>query len=124
MNRDRRLATVEITRLLHELESSVDTTLIKGSELTSGLLESRMSTKIAASVGQEAFMDVISALEYLTQARSKVISAHNALSQIRSDLGLNIFAAGDLTKLAEPKGQANDLGEIEISLKEVSSISA
>lgn len=109
MQRDRRLAVVSVTKLLHDLESSIDLTLIKGSELTAGLLESRINAKLAASVGQGAFSDVIGALDHLTLARSKVIAAHHTLEEIRSELGLTVFSAGDLTKLVEPKGLANDI---------------
>jgi hypothetical protein len=108
MINERKKAVVSVTRLLNELEASLDTSLIHGSKLTIGMLENRLNAKLAASVGQAAFQQVIDALDDLAQARAKIVLAHHALADIRSDLGLEVFAAGDLGKLLRPTAEAND----------------
>ncbi len=99
MLNDRIAAAKDVAAALLALENAIDEALICASAMTIALPAARKRAKVSAVVGQDVTQLTGEALAALFSARSKIIEAHNELTNVRDELGLKTFASGDLWKL-------------------------
>jgi hypothetical protein len=101
MLNERRTAANDVARKLFELEAAIDQALVCAGQLAATIPQARINAKLSAVVGQDAFDLVSESLTSLCAARGKTVAAHNALAEVHEQIGLKVFAGGDLWKLVK-----------------------
>lgn len=95
---ERRKAATDVATKLFELEAAIDQAMMCAGQLAAAMPQARMDAKLSAVVGQEALSLVSDSLNALCAARGKTVAAHNVLAEVHQQIGLKVFAMGDLWK--------------------------
>ena len=80
---------------LIESEKAVDTALIASARLSADMIHGRTSAGLSALFGQDALEEVVQVQVSLAEARRRLVEAHRKLTQVKHDMGLDAYAAGD-----------------------------
>lgn len=108
MLKNRIAAARMVTTSLTACEKAIDDALISAAELTVAVPTAQRHANISPVVTQESIALAGEALAALHEARAKVVAAHNALADVRDQIGLRTYAGGSLWKLAEPSAADNE----------------
>lgn len=106
MLKQRRAAAEKVAKVLHGAEAAVDGALVEAAALVGTLPVARMEAGLAATIGQEAIERAMEALGALTEARAKLVAAHEALYEVQQRMGLRELNFGALGKPAWPPAEA------------------
>jgi hypothetical protein len=102
----RRIVAQEVADKLGAVERQIDQTLVAAGVLLSALPDARVRARLSAVVGQDALDLVAQATVILSQARGKLVEAHNALAETGHQIGVGKIVAGVGDKTTTPTGEA------------------
>jgi hypothetical protein len=83
------------------LESALDETIARASEVLAALPNARKHANLSLTVGQDAFDGASSVLQALICARRSTADLHGSLHQLQGQLGLGAYAMGDMWKMGD-----------------------
>lgn len=83
---------------LYAAEAAIDLALVETATLAAALPAARAEACLSAVTGQRAFDSVAGAVSALSQARSRIVDTHQALSALARRLGLDVLAVGPIDK--------------------------
>ena len=109
MLNDRITAAKDVAAKLFALEAAIDDALVCAAAMTIAMPAARTRAKVSATVGHEATMLTGEVLAALLIARTKIVAAHGSLADVRDEMGLKMFASGDLWKLARSERKESGL---------------
>ncbi|MDB5453145.1 MAG: hypothetical protein JWO33_1723 [Caulobacteraceae bacterium] len=103
----RRIVAQEVAQKLGALERHIDQTLVAAGALIAALPDARVRARLSAVVGQDALDLVAQATVILSQARGKMVEAHNALAITGHQIGVGKIVAelGDKPVPPPPSGE-------------------
>lgn len=102
---DKLLAAHKIARSLGPAEETIDNGIIAGAALLSSIVSGRMQAQAALSVGHDAVLDATAMLSSLVEARTRAVSCHERLADIRDAFRLradDVGCTGDKHLAAAP----------------------
>lgn len=106
----RRLVAREVAQKLNTVERQIDQTLVAAGALISALPSARERANLSAVVGQDALDLVMQATLILSQARGKMVEAHNALAETGKQIGVGrLNITGELGDKPITTGELEDL---------------
>jgi hypothetical protein len=103
MLNDRITAARIVAEALNGSETAVDDAIVSLADLTRAMTEARRVAKVSPVVGQDATALTAEAFAALQLARAKMVEAHGALAEVGDGLGLKVYAAGNMWKMASAK---------------------
>lgn len=94
MRNERIKAAHEVAEQLFAVEEALDGALSNAGTLTIALSKVRREANLAATVGQEAIEEVAGAVAALAKARRHIVTAHLALDETKTQIGLRTLNFG------------------------------
>ncbi len=83
---------------LYAAEAAIDAALHETAMLTAMLPGARHEAFLSAVTGQKIFAGTAAGISALTEARSHIVDAHNAMAALARKLGLEVLALGPVDK--------------------------
>lgn len=94
MLKERVTVAHDVVASLADAERTNDLALISTARLAATLLEARLRINLAAEVGHEAFAAVAATFASQADGRRRLVEAHQALNDVKTDIGLGAVAIG------------------------------
>ncbi len=94
MRKERVEAAQHVAEKLFAAEATIDSALAAAAELSAAMPAARTHAGLSAILGQDALESATAALTCLVEARQKIVAAHGALDQVKTDMGLRTHAFG------------------------------
>jgi hypothetical protein len=91
-------AVKETAQHLFNAEAGIDSAYGLTADLASQLSQIRVKAGLSATVGQDAFDSVTSALAALSTARREIVKAHRELDAVKTRIGCRTVASGGMDK--------------------------
>lgn len=79
-------------------ENAVEMALVEVSTLLSQLGRMRLDSNLSPVLGQEAIATLVESVTLLSNARGKMVDAHEHLNGVKTQIGCGAVAAGTLDK--------------------------
>jgi len=83
---------------LHTTEEAIDTALAQAANLVETYITSRRAVHVSTVSGNNVHQSTLKAMMALSEAQKHMSEAHNYLSAIAEDMGIDIKAAGGVPK--------------------------
>ena len=101
-----------IAQKIHEVEKSLNLTMIQIGELMSSIAAARLApgTRFSLTAGMDASEKLIAAADKTARSYREVVEAHGHLAEDRDDAGLRTVSWGDFSEC--PPNSATDVNEI------------
>ncbi|NCN85443.1 MAG: hypothetical protein GW808_13345 [Sphingomonadales bacterium] len=110
-----------IAHKIHEVEKSLNLTMVQMGELMSSIAAARLApgTRFSLTAGMDASEKLISAAAQTARCYREVVEAHGHLAEDREDAGLRTVSLGDIFEC--PPVQAKGADHISVPLRAVES---
>tara|TARA_R110001606_G_scaffold135777_2_gene273040 strand:- start:989 stop:1357 length:369 start_codon:yes stop_codon:yes gene_type:complete len=110
-----------IAKKIHEVEKSLNLTMVQMGELMSAIAAARLApgTRFSPTAGMEASEKLIAAAAQTARCYREVVEAHAHLAEDRDDAGLRAVSLGDVFPC--PPAQATGADENSTPLRVVES---
>ncbi|WP_373491713.1 hypothetical protein [Parasphingorhabdus sp.] len=110
-----------IARKIHEVEKSLNLTMIQMGELMSSIAAARLApgTRFSLTAGMDASEKLIAAADKTARSYREVVEAHGHLAEDRNDAGLQTVSWGDVFEC--PPDSASAATEVSPPLRVVES---
>tara|TARA_R110002126_G_scaffold280364_1_gene427712 strand:+ start:13540 stop:13908 length:369 start_codon:yes stop_codon:yes gene_type:complete len=110
-----------IATKIHEVEKSLNLTMVQMGELMSSIASARLApgTRFSLTAGMEASEKLIDAAAQTARSYRDVVAAHQHLAEDREDAGLRTVSWGDYAEC--PPAQANGSDQVSNTLRVVES---
>jgi len=110
-----------IATKIHELEKSLNLTMVQMGELMSSIASARLApgTRFSLTAGMEASEKLIDAAAQTARSYRDVVAAHQHLAEDREDAGLRTVGLGDVFEC--PPAQAKGADSVSTPLRVVES---
>ena len=110
-----------IATKIHEVEKSLNRTMVQMGELMSSIASARLApgTRFSLTAGMEASEKLIAAAAQTARSYREVVAAHQNLAEDREDAGLRTVSWGDFSEC--PPAQAMNEDEASNPLRVVKS---
>tara|TARA_R110002033_G_scaffold48042_7_gene94099 strand:- start:563 stop:931 length:369 start_codon:yes stop_codon:yes gene_type:complete len=110
-----------IATKIHEVEKSLNLTMVQMGELMSSIASARLApgTRFSLTAGMEASEKLIDAAAQTARSYRDVVAAHQHLAEDREDAGLRTVSWGDVFEC--PPAQANGTDQVQNPLRVVES---
>lgn len=110
-----------IAKKIHEVEKSLNLTMVQMGELMSSIAAARLApgTRFSLTAGMDASEKLIAAAAQTAHGYREVVEAHGHLAEDREDAGLRAVSLGDVFEC--PPAQATGKEEISNPLRVVES---
>ena len=111
-----------IVAKIHEVEKSLNLTMVQMGELMSSIAAARLApgTRFSLTAGMDASEKLIAAAAQTASSYREVVAAHGHLAEDREDAGLRAVSWGDFSEC--PPAQAKGTDEIASPLRIVESV--
>ncbi len=87
-------ATYLVANQLFAAEAAIDAAIAETAKLNVLMPEARVAASLSAVVGQLAFARAGETLQTLIAAREEIVKTHEALDEVKADIGLREMAMG------------------------------
>jgi hypothetical protein len=94
MRKERVEAVEHVAARLFAAEAAIDHALAAAAELSAAMPQARSQAHLSGVVGQEAIECAAASLASLIEARGRMIAAHGALDQVKTEIGLRTLGFG------------------------------
>jgi hypothetical protein len=94
MRKERIEATNDIANQLFAVEEAIDVAITQAAKLSAMMPEARLRVKVSASMGHDALKFAGKSLSSLIESRESVVLVHEALDQVKTDIGLRTYGIG------------------------------
>ncbi|MFT5331151.1 MAG: hypothetical protein ACI9TB_002391 [Parasphingorhabdus sp.] len=110
-----------IAKKIHEVEKSLNLTMVQMGELMSSIASARLApgTRFSLTAGMDASEKLIGAAAQTARCYREVVEAHAHLAEDREDAGLRAVSLGDVFEC--PPAQARGADDMSGSLRIVES---
>jgi len=110
-----------IAQKIHEVEKSLNLTMVQMGELMSSIAAARLApgTRFSLTAGMDASEKLISAAAQTARSYREVVAAHQHLAEDREDAGLRTVSWGDVFEC--PPAQASVTETVKNPLRVVES---
>jgi len=110
-----------IAQKIHEVEKSLNLTMVQMGELMSSIAAARLApgTRFSLTAGMDASENLISAAAQTARSYREVVAAHQHLAEDREDAGLRTVSWGDVFEC--PPAQASVTETVKNPLRVVES---
>lgn len=110
-----------IATKIHEVEKSLNLTMVQMGELMSSIASARLApgTRFSLTAGMEASEKLIDAAAQTARSYRDVVAAHQHLAEDREDAGLRTVSLGDVFEC--PPAQAKGADTVSTPLRVVES---
>jgi len=110
-----------IAQKIHEVEKSLNLTMIQMGELMSGIAAARLApgTRFSLTAGMDASEKLIAAADKTARSYREVVEAHGHLAEDRDDAGLRTVSLGDVFPC--PPASASGTNDVSKPLRVVES---
>jgi hypothetical protein len=99
-----------IAKKIHEVEKSLNLTMVQMGELMSSIAAARLApgTRFSLTAGMDASEKLIAAAAQTARSYRDVVEAHAHLAEDRDDAGLRTVALGDVFECPPAQATAKD----------------